>query len=1390
MVRDSQDDEATQELRAAQIQRADVPTSPPRTPKSPPRTPTSRVAPSSAGTGTIGNSGGSDRRNNGGPSALAVADSEEEEDDGEQDEGDGDEDDEEPLLRYNSLTKNQGPLYRNGDSVSAFLVAGDKLIAGTHNGSVNVFTLPSFQLIKSYRAHKASVTAISISPYPPPLPTSGKTRTGADPSEEPLPSVRKKPDGAKGNANAKSPVPNTPANNIFIGTSSIDGNVVIQHLVESRNVLLRNFGRPVQTLALSPDFRNDKTYLTGGMAEMLVKTVGGAFGKESRSTTIGGAAAVAQGWLGSVGMAADDGKDTVLHSGEGKINTIKWSLSGKYVVWVNEKGIKVMRSHLHLESSDSELAWKRLNHVPRPEKGGWEEMAGVWRARAEWIDNDGLETNEDPSVVPEDASLTGNGLSKHAEGQTPPNRPERLIIGWGSSIWIMDVLPGEQGEAKVSRNARLGRLEMVTILRTDCIVSGVSLYTPNLLLVLAYVVPEEDSDPDNTTRTPGSPSGGRKRRQNALPPEMRIIDIRTKEEVAVADTLNVSRFEGLSAADYHLATLPVIRSGTMTTSSRGALELMGELSSNLYGGIWDVAMYPKHLLGSGASVFSGDRDSSDKGSSKVSAAGLLKQTPRESSLNPALLTRGMKIFVHSPYDCVLATKPSIADHLLWLEEQSKFEEAWKFLDQHPEAAGSAGDLEHEQSSTPSTPTKGQTSLQDFFNDDASTTAGLGGNQFYSNASKEKRRIGDKWIEQLTQDGDWHKAGQVAGKVVDTANSWERWCWVFFRAEKYADVTPYIPKAPLRHQRAISSTVYEAVFGYYISRDPPRFAEVLDTWSTDLFDVGSVITAIESRLKHGDIRETSVEDGRKGKYWRILTDGLAKLYLADGRYRDALRVYIRLQDAEAALSLIKTQHLADAVADDVESVILLRVSREQLRTTSVQDLDDASRDIVQLLVMEAYQGIIPATNVINQLKSVKDMQPFLFFYLRALWSGFDPETEEPIVPESPTATSAMLTTTTSAPSPKAATPFAANRAAHQLDESRALVNDVADTALPLFAEYSRPIFSSFLRSSQSYTLSLASDLCSKYDYIPELVYLLAKEGRAKRALHVILDRLSDIAQAIAFAREQADAELWEDLIEYSLTKPSYVKVLLEEAGSSSGGHGALDPIALVKRIPDGLEIEGLKDALGRMLREFELRSSISEGVAKVCQGEVQESMQQLRRGQKRGIKFEIGETGLRPRSRGSARSASSSRVREAKPLPVQMAGKKKKRIPMGYVRMGHCAACGGELLESEVKTLVSFPCSHVFHLPCLILYEAMPPLEEEDEKHMEHASRPGTADDHVVGFLEETGGALDDDSDPEDELQLPEPESGMGCGVGAKVRHAKVLRGRIGGGCPLTLHVVA
>jgi hypothetical protein len=243
--------------------------------------------------------------------------------------------------------------------------------------------------------------------------------------------------------------------------------VCIASLIDPKDVLLRNFGRPVQSVALSPEYKSDRTYLSGGLAGNLVLTVGGRAGTSSNSTTTGTAVATASGWLGTIGLSGGNGTDTVLHRGEGSISTIKWSLTGRYVVWVNEHGIKIMRSNLDLDSGEADYAWKRMSHIDRPNRPGWEEMAGVWKARAEWIDEDGLEPDFDaangqcatttepvPSETPSMLSLRKSQKIK---------KVEKLVVGWGGTIWIVNIHPGGVGKGVEAGEQTIGSVEVVTM---------------------------------------------------------------------------------------------------------------------------------------------------------------------------------------------------------------------------------------------------------------------------------------------------------------------------------------------------------------------------------------------------------------------------------------------------------------------------------------------------------------------------------------------------------------------------------------------------------------------------------------------------------------------------------------------------------------------------------------------------------------------------------------------------------------------------------------------------------------------------------------------------------------------------------------------------------------
>lgn len=658
---------------------------------------------------------------------------------------------------------------------------------------------------------------------------------------------------------------------------------------------------------------------------------------------------------------------------------------------------------------------------------------------------------------------------------------------------------------------------------------------------------------------------------------MRLIDINSLEELST-DTLNFRRYESLSASDYHLGVLPPFQLPSASTAQKGTLETIGA-------GLLDATLYPVRLFSSATSVrssaSSGDRTSSvNVEGSFGNPAAFRDRQARELAMSA---TKGVKIFLHSPYDCVVAVKRGFEDRLTWLTSHERYEEAWNLIDRHPEIVTTPGD-----NSGAATPTQRQGSLAEFFQDDTASSIRAKRELESSGPEKEKRRISERWLEQLIGDGKWDKAGQVCEKVLNTTDAWEKWVWVFAKNSFFDEIVQHIPTDL---HPPLPSLIYEVFLGHYVSRDRARFQRLLELWPSNLFGISSVIVAIEDQLKTPTAAE-GTED------WRILTSCIAQLFLADGHYREALQRYIRLQDAEAAMKLIGEHHLLDAVIDDIPGFILIRIPRKNLKSSPAEELEEAASEPLNLLVRDAANGIVRPEAVVSQLQAA-DLHLFLYFYFRRLWTG----------EAAASGTEKRTTRMRGHHRTDAAEKLAA-------DEGRALIDSFADTVVELFADYDRQLLMEFLQSNTAYSYSVASSICERRHFTHELIYLFSKTGQTKRALQLILSDLKDISHAISFAKSQDDTDLWDDLLSYSMDKPEYIRSLLIEGGTS------IDPIKLVRRIPSGLEIEGLREGLTRLIREHDIQASISQGVAKVLIGEVAGRMNKLRDGQRRGIKFEM------------------------------------------------------------------------------------------------------------------------------------------------------------------------
>ncbi|CDH10083.1 related to Vacuolar protein sorting-associated protein 41 [Zygosaccharomyces bailii ISA1307] len=125
-----------------------------------------------------------------------------------------DEDNEPPLLKFTRITKLPKTFRR--DAISACLFH-DKIFAfGTHAGVLHL-TTTDFTPIQTLKCHRSSILCINT-------------------------------------------------NGTFFATASIDGTVAIGQIEDAKNITLFDFKRPVQTVVLDADYKNSKTFVSGGMA--------------------------------------------------------------------------------------------------------------------------------------------------------------------------------------------------------------------------------------------------------------------------------------------------------------------------------------------------------------------------------------------------------------------------------------------------------------------------------------------------------------------------------------------------------------------------------------------------------------------------------------------------------------------------------------------------------------------------------------------------------------------------------------------------------------------------------------------------------------------------------------------------------------------------------------------------------------------------------------------------------------------------------------------------------------------------------------------------------------------------------------------------------------------
>lgn len=501
----------------------------------------------------------------------------------------------------------------------------------------------------------------------------------------------------------------------------------------------------------------------------------------------------------------------------------------------------------------------------------------------------------------------------------------------------------------------------------------------------------------------------------------------------------------------------------------------------------------------------------------------------------------IRYFIISAKDGVVAVERTLNDRITWLLEHNSYQDAWDI------------------SANVKTP-------------------------------EERLNIGVEWVESLMNEENWSESATVLKRVVDALldsekdslpisdiagtvdntiaspvnstpapgtaatdvttmaivaeltnyqkiaqENWNRWGFIFYKAGHSADIAKVLPVTPTLR---VDPKVYEQIMTYFIDHDEvDEILKYLKLWPCDLYDPSVIKFRIEFLIK--DDYELSAAQKKS------LQKSLADLYVASGDPASAVNHLLALHD-ESVLDLVAQYHLLPTLKDRIPDLLTVSLAEGSLSSAPLPIIRTHMSKAISIVV-RARNEVIPEVIVAQIMK--RDLPMVAFLYLEQL----------------------------------------------TLSDSFAS-QSFGDLQVSLYADFDRPKLMGFLKKHNNYNLEKASIVCERLGYIPELVYILGKVGQNKQALKLVIEKLQDPEQAIDFAKAQKDAELWDDLIDYCLERPEFIRVLLKRAS------GSVDPIQVLNRIPAKMRIPGIRDAVLHIFSEFELVLSLNRGILDIVQNE--------------------------------------------------------------------------------------------------------------------------------------------------------------------------------------------
>uniref|UniRef100_K3WSM7 RING-type domain-containing protein n=1 Tax=Globisporangium ultimum (strain ATCC 200006 / CBS 805.95 / DAOM BR144) TaxID=431595 RepID=K3WSM7_GLOUD len=421
-----------------------------------------------------------------------------------------------------------------------------------------------------------------------------------------------------------------------------------------------------------------------------------------------------------------------------------------------------------------------------------------------------------------------------------------------------------------------------------------------------------------------------------------------------------------------------------------------------------------------------------------------------------------------------------------------------------------------------------------------------------------------YIGELMKNKQFKKAAEEIKRLFvgdEFAKLWEKYVYVFAQRGQLSAIAKFIPTANPRLPRV----QYEMVLKLFLDSDPGQLLEIIRKWPKPKpHEVvgGRSRDAVSSAPEYTEtafvfeplydaqawinqleavVRRRRIAESDADKIsieTSYVMEALAELYTATEQYDHALRIYL----SQGAFCTNKDHAFKLITEHQLWPLV-------QHKVVNLMQIDRPSA--VRMLVNQTEQ-----LKIMDIVKQLEDDREVLHEYLHELF-------------------------------------------VYRLSEYNTEVYaSLHETQVALYTEFAPSYLLRFLQTSNFVPLEKAYKYCS--ERTPPLwdamIYILGRMGHHKKALDLILTQMRDINQAIQFVQEN-DENLWEYLIDLSLTSKENVEELLRFASQHK-----IDPIKLIRKIPEDMEIDDLKQKLIDIIANYRIQQNLCTGCNKVFEND--------------------------------------------------------------------------------------------------------------------------------------------------------------------------------------------